>query len=83
MKKKEKSFKRVVDLSREELESIVESIQGWLWVGEAPEDAPKVLKNCEVWNPDMKYDPKTVMKNIVDIMKSYKLRPDKVVKFDG
>lgn len=83
MKKKESIVKRVSELSKEELEQIVESIQGWLWVAEAPADAPKNLKNCEVWDPDYQVNPSTLIRNVRDVMTGYGLKPTKVVKFEG
>lgn len=84
MRKKESIVKRVTQLSREELESIVESIQGWLWVGDPPSDAPKSLKNCEVWNPEAQPEDRgQFLNNVMGIMVSYGLKPTKISKFEG
>lgn len=83
MRKKEQIVKRVSELSKEELEQIVESIQGWLWVGDPPADVAKSLKNCEVWNPDNTIDCPVLYKNVRDIMTGYGLKPTKIIKFEG
>lgn len=84
MKKKDQIVKRVETLTKEELEQIVESIQGWLWVHDAPADAPKNLKNCEVWNPEGQPEDKgRFLDDVMSMMAGYGLKPTKIVKFEG
>lgn len=85
MRKKESIVKRVTELSREELESIVESIQGWMFVDLNPPDGPKNFNNCEVWNPEKDVNSEAAfhLKNVREILISYGLKPTKIGKFEG